>query len=64
MINSNYFQIICSYLFWPLALLIGVEVKYCRDVAKLLGVKIFTSELLAFQDLGDMAANELRDSVG
>ena len=42
---------------------IGIDVKYCRDVAKLLGIKVFTSELLAFQELGEMAGTELKDSV-
>lgn len=39
-------------MFAPLSFLIGVEWDDCREVARLLGVKIFTSELLAFQDLG------------
>ena len=47
------FQGICSYLFWPIALIIGVEIADCQQVAKFIGIKIFTTEILAFQELGD-----------
>ena len=45
-------QIICSYLFWPIALIIGVESSQCLEVAKLIGIKVFTTEILAYQQLG------------
>mgnify|MGYP001557022515 CR=1 FL=1 len=34
----------------------GVDVSDCREVAKLLGIKIFTSEVLAYQELGRSVA--------
>ena len=39
-------------MFWPIALIIGVEIKDCREVAKFIGIKIFTTEILAYQELG------------
>ncbi|ELU12189.1 hypothetical protein CAPTEDRAFT_123339 [Capitella teleta] len=57
------FEVICSYLFWPLAFLIGIEVPYCREVAKLIGIKVFTSEILAYQELGQSLKGPLADSV-
>jgi len=53
------FEVICSYLFWPLSLVMGVEVSECREVAKLIGTKVFTSEMLAYQKLGGSIANGL-----
>ena len=41
----------------------GVDVADCREVAKLIGVKIFTSEILAYQELGISARQGLL-SVG
>ncbi|CAH1792803.1 unnamed protein product [Owenia fusiformis] len=49
------FQLICSYVFWPFAFLMGIERDNCGQVAKLLGIKLFTSEFLAYSELGDMA---------
>lgn len=51
------FQFISSYLMWPLAWLMGVEVADCRPVARMLGIKVFVNEFLAFEDLGIMRAN-------
>jgi pyrimidine nucleoside transport protein len=34
----------------------GVDTSDCREVAKLLGIKIFTSEVLAYQELGRSVA--------
>jgi len=53
------FEVICSYLFWPLSLVMGIEVAECREVAKLIGTKVFTSEMLAYQKLGVSIANGL-----
>ena len=38
--------------------MIGVDWDDCREVGKLIGIKIFTSELLAFQELGESIQNE------
>ena len=46
------FEKICSYLFVPLAWLLGVEPADCQDVAILLGKKTFINEFVAYIDLG------------
>ncbi|RUS81030.1 hypothetical protein EGW08_011196 [Elysia chlorotica] len=51
------FQYVCSYLMWPLALIMGVDLADCRPVARMLGIKVFVNEFLAFEDLGIMRAN-------
>ena len=45
---------ICSYVFIPLSLMMGVSWNDARPVASLLGLKIFTSEILAYQEMGEM----------
>jgi len=47
------FQWICSYMFWPMSVMMGVPPDEAREVSKLIGIKIFTSELLAYDELGD-----------
>ncbi|XP_076444108.1 solute carrier family 28 member 3-like [Babylonia areolata] len=53
------FQFICSYILWPVAFLLGVPAQDCRVVARLLGVKIFINEFIAYEDLGHVRANRL-----
>jgi len=43
------FTIICSYVFWPLAWLIGADKEDCREVAIVLGYKIFANEFVAYE---------------
>ena len=31
----------------------GIDINECKEVAKLLGMKIFVSELFAYQELGN-----------
>lgn len=45
------FQILCSYAFYPLAIIMGVPVEDARKVAGVIGKKVFVDELLSFQDL-------------
>ena len=45
---------ICSYIFWPLAAIMGVELADAGKVASLLGTKIFVDEFISFADLGKM----------
>ncbi|XP_059163423.1 sodium/nucleoside cotransporter 1-like [Physella acuta] len=45
-------QWICSFLFYPLALSMGVDVDDGRQVAELLGIKVFLNELVAYSELG------------
>ena len=49
------FQIIFGKIFKPLAWLMGVHWSECEDVGTLIGLKIFTSELLGFIDLGELS---------
>ncbi|XP_022330339.2 solute carrier family 28 member 3-like isoform X2 [Crassostrea virginica] len=51
------FQLICSYLFWPLVFLMGVESRDCCVVARMVGIKTFINEFLAYEDLGRVIQN-------
>ena len=51
------FQIIFSYIFIPFAVLMGIDLYEAKKVATLLGLKIFTNEILAFMDLGQLIRN-------
>jgi pyrimidine nucleoside transport protein len=51
------FQLISSYLLWPFALIMGVETSDCRKVARMLGVKTFFNEFLAYLDLQSYISN-------
>ncbi|KAJ8314278.1 hypothetical protein KUTeg_008839 [Tegillarca granosa] len=52
------FQLICSYLFWPVAFLMGVEMVDCRKVAELIGVKTFVNEFVAYTELSVYINNQ------
>lgn len=45
------FQLICSYVFWPLAFLMGVDTGDCPRVAELVGIKTFINEFVAYTEL-------------
>jgi len=55
------FEWVCSYLFYPLSILMGVSLDEGREVAKLVGIKVFTSEMLAYQELGNSITNGLSE---
>ncbi|XP_048577819.1 solute carrier family 28 member 3 isoform X2 [Nematostella vectensis] len=42
------FETICSYVFMPLAFVMGVEWADCGPVAKFLGIKVFLNELISY----------------
>jgi len=46
------FELICSYVMWPVAYIIGIEEVDCQESAKLIGLKLFATEILAYQELG------------
>jgi len=50
-------QIICSYLLWPLAFFIGVNIPDCRKVAELIGTKTFLTEFIAYLELSNLIGN-------
>ncbi|CAD5117444.1 DgyrCDS6212 [Dimorphilus gyrociliatus] len=45
------FQFICSYLFYPIAILMGVKPEDSRVVASLIGTKTFINEFVAYQEM-------------
>ncbi|XP_060073867.1 solute carrier family 28 member 3-like [Ylistrum balloti] len=46
------FQFICSYVFYPIAAMMGVPVGHdCRKVAELIGIKTFLNEFVAYGEL-------------
>ena len=56
-------QLICSYLFWPLAVIMGVEIKDANKIGSLLGTKVFVDEFVSFRQMqamverGDLAVS-------
>lgn len=51
------FEFICSYVFWPLAFLMGVDTKDCPKVAELVGIKTFINEFVAYTALSTYIKN-------
>ena len=50
--SRRLFQLICSYVLWPFAFLMGVAQEDCRQVAELIGIKTFVNEMVAYTELG------------
>ncbi|GFO44651.1 sodium/nucleoside cotransporter [Plakobranchus ocellatus] len=51
------FQYICSYVLYPIALFMGTKTDDCRRIAELVGVKTFTNEFIAYEELAKLLAN-------
>ncbi|XP_041367546.1 solute carrier family 28 member 3-like [Gigantopelta aegis] len=51
------FELICSYVFYPIAYTMGVDPVDCRRVAKLIGFKTFTNEFVAYIEMGKLLDN-------
>ncbi|GFO44649.1 sodium/nucleoside cotransporter [Plakobranchus ocellatus] len=51
------FQYICSYVLYPVALFMGTKTDDCRRVAELVGVKTFTNEFIAYEQLAKLLDN-------
>ncbi|XP_012622165.1 sodium/nucleoside cotransporter 2 [Microcebus murinus] len=45
------FQVICSYVLRPLVFMMGVDWTDCPMVAEMVGIKFFTNEFVAYQQL-------------
>ncbi|XP_054420905.1 sodium/nucleoside cotransporter 2 [Pteronotus mesoamericanus] len=45
------FQVICSYILRPLVFMMGVDWADCPMVAEMVGIKFFTNEFVAYQQL-------------
>ncbi|KFP98087.1 Sodium/nucleoside cotransporter 1, partial [Haliaeetus albicilla] len=52
-------QVICSYVFMPVAFLMGADWADSPLVAELLGIKIFLNEFVAYQQLATYKKNRL-----
>jgi len=53
------FQMICAYIFMPVAYLMGVPWKDASVVGELLGIKTFLNEFLAYKELSGFMENRL-----
>ncbi|PIK55340.1 putative solute carrier family 28 member 3 isoform X3 [Apostichopus japonicus] len=53
------FEFICSYVFMPIAFMMGVEPKDCRIVAELVGAKTFINEFYAYEKLSEYIENRV-----
>uniref|UniRef100_A0A0B7BQ73 Sodium/nucleoside cotransporter n=1 Tax=Arion vulgaris TaxID=1028688 RepID=A0A0B7BQ73_9EUPU len=51
------FELICSYVLYPIALFMGTAPADCRQVAELVGIKTFTNEFIAYQKLSVLIKN-------
>lgn len=51
------FEVICSYVLWPLIALLGVAPADCRRVGELVGIKVFLSTFVAYTRLADLIHN-------
>eukprot|EP00420_Gonyaulax_spinifera_P001790 CAMPEP_0197933940 /NCGR_PEP_ID=MMETSP1439-20131203/110943_1 /TAXON_ID=66791 /ORGANISM="Gonyaulax spinifera, Strain CCMP409" /LENGTH=590 /DNA_ID=CAMNT_0043556797 /DNA_START=52 /DNA_END=1824 /DNA_ORIENTATION=+ len=57
-ISNLSFGLICSYVFYPLAWLIGAPLEDCLVIGKLIGTKIFVNEFVAYDELSKLVADE------
>ncbi|CAK0900477.1 unnamed protein product [Prorocentrum cordatum] len=48
------FEVVCGWLFFPVAWIIGTPYEDCGTVASLIGTKIFLNEFVAYQKLSTM----------
>lgn len=53
------FQLICSYLFMPIAFMMGVPYEESFTVAELIGTKLFLNEFIAYEKLSELKSNRL-----
>ncbi|XP_056272404.1 sodium/nucleoside cotransporter 1 isoform X2 [Pseudoliparis swirei] len=61
------FQIICSYIFMPVAFMIGIPYEETFLVAELIGTKLFLNEFVAYEklsELKDKRLNGLDEIIG
>uniref|UniRef100_A0A8D3E2R3 Sodium/nucleoside cotransporter n=1 Tax=Scophthalmus maximus TaxID=52904 RepID=A0A8D3E2R3_SCOMX len=53
------FQLICSYVFMPVAFIMGVPYEDSFIVAELIGTKLFITEFVAYEKLSELKNNRL-----
>ncbi|XP_078321015.1 solute carrier family 28 member 3-like [Crassostrea virginica] len=51
-------EFICSYVFYPIPFFMGTTPSDCRSVARLIGLKTFTNEFVAYDQLGKIINNK------
>ncbi|KAM9352366.1 sodium/nucleoside cotransporter 1 [Symphorus nematophorus] len=56
------FQLICSYVFMPVAFMMGVPYDDSFIVAELIGTKLFLNEFVAYEKLSELKQNRLSGS--
>lgn len=56
-IDGLTFELICSYVLYPVSFFMGTDTDDCRKVAELIGVKTFTNEFIAYGQLKDLINN-------
>lgn len=50
-----------QYLFYPFAFLMGIIPEDCKSVSKLIGMKVFVNEFVAYAELGKTI--QFRDDI-
>ncbi|KAF7699151.1 sodium/nucleoside cotransporter 1 isoform X1 [Silurus meridionalis] len=53
------FELICSYVFMPVAFMMGIPFNECFIVAELIGTKLFLNEFIAYEKLSKLINNRL-----
>ncbi|XP_028813516.1 sodium/nucleoside cotransporter 1 isoform X2 [Denticeps clupeoides] len=53
------FQMICSYVFMPVAFLMGIPIEEAYTVAELIGTKLFLNEFIAYEKLSELRNNRM-----
>ncbi|KAG7522512.1 sodium/nucleoside cotransporter 2-like [Solea senegalensis] len=53
------FQLMCSYVFMPLAFMMGIPYEESFTVAELIGIKLFINEFVAYEKLAELKQNRL-----
>uniref|UniRef100_A0A8C1TTR7 Sodium/nucleoside cotransporter n=1 Tax=Cyprinus carpio TaxID=7962 RepID=A0A8C1TTR7_CYPCA len=53
------FELICSYVFMPVAFMMGIPYEESFTVAELIGTKLFLNEFIAYEKLSELKNNRL-----
>lgn len=56
---SLFVQLICSYVFMPVAFMMGIPYEESFTVAELIGTKLFLNEFVAYEKLAKLKSNRL-----
>lgn len=52
-------QMLCSYVFMPVAFMMGIPYPESFTVAELIGMKLFLNEFVAYEKLAELKASRL-----